>query len=161
MSKPAPAKIRLVDCDVHHTVEKPDDLFPYLPSHYVEYIKDFGTMLSSVGYTNMPVKGVRNELWANGQKRHPASDVEQTRTAHLDACQIDVALLTGSGVYGAAVHPEADYAAALCRAFNDFTLDKWIAADDRFRASISISPTDPQQAARRFIVSATIRECCR
>ena len=40
MSKPAPAKIRLVDCDVHHTVEKPDDLFPYLPRHYVEYIKD-------------------------------------------------------------------------------------------------------------------------
>ena len=57
MSKPAPAKIRLVDCDVHHTIDKPEDLFPYLPRHYVEYIKDFGTMLSRVGYTNMPRQG--------------------------------------------------------------------------------------------------------
>ena len=37
MSKPAPAKISLVDCDVHHTVDKPEDLFPYLPRHHVEY----------------------------------------------------------------------------------------------------------------------------
>ncbi len=147
MARTAPGKIRLVDCDVHHTIDKPEDLFPYLPRHYVEYIKDFGTMLSRVGYTNMPRKGVRNELWADGRTQHPASDPEQTRTAHLDACRVDVALLTGSSVYGAAVHPEADYAAALCRAFNDFTLDRWIGADERFYASISVSPTDPQQAA--------------
>ena len=147
MAETAPGKIRLVDCDVHHTIDKPEDLFPYLSRHYVEYIKDFGTMLSRVGYTNMPRKGVRNELWADGRTQHPASDVEQTRTAHLDACRVDVALLTGSSVYGAAVHPEADYAAALCRAFNDFTLDRWIGADERFYASISVSPTDPQQAA--------------
>lgn len=39
--------INLIDCDLHHSISKPEDLFPYLPRHYVEYIKDFGTMNES------------------------------------------------------------------------------------------------------------------
>jgi hypothetical protein len=35
---------------------------------------------------------------------------------------------------------------AYCRAFNDWTREHWISQDDRFRASIHISPIDPQLA---------------
>jgi len=139
-------EINLIDCDVHHVTSGPDDLYPYLPRHYVEYIKDFGTMMPGVGYTNMPRGGCRAELW-EGQEKHPGSNVDLARERHLDAYSIDIAVLTGSTVYGAAVHPNADYAAAMCRAFNDWTLDTWIKADSRFKASIAIAPTDPQQAA--------------
>ncbi|NJN81431.1 MAG: amidohydrolase family protein [Caldilineaceae bacterium] len=59
---------------------------------------------------------------------------------------IDLAILTG-GPYAAAVHPDADYGAAYCRAFNDWTAEHWLTADPRFRASIHIAPTDPIQAA--------------
>ena len=86
--------INLIDCDVHHSTSKQDDLFPYLPRHYVEYIKDFGTMMPGVGYTNMPKGGVRAELW-EGQDKHPGSNIELAREKHLDAHQIDIALLTG------------------------------------------------------------------
>ena len=141
--------INLVDCDVHHITSKPDDLYPYLPRHYVEYIEDFGTMMPGVGYTNMPRKGCRAELW-EGQEEHPGSNIELAREKHLDTHQIDIAVLTGSTVYGAAVHPNSDYAGAMCRAFNDWTLDTWIQADSRFRVSISIAPTDPQQAAEEI-----------
>jgi predicted TIM-barrel fold metal-dependent hydrolase len=44
------------------------------------------------------------------------------------------------------VHPDVDYAAAYCRAFNDFTLEHWVAKDERFRASIQIAPQDPELA---------------
>jgi predicted TIM-barrel fold metal-dependent hydrolase len=138
--------LHLIDCDLHHSTSKQDDLFPYLPRHYVEYIKDFGTMLPGVGYTNMPRGGCRAELWED-QDQHPGSNVQLAREKHLDAYQIDIGVLTGSTVYGAAVHPNADYAAAMCRAFNDWTLETWIKADSRFRASIAIAPTDAQQAS--------------
>ena len=141
-----PAKaLRLIDCDVHHANRKPEDLFPFLPRHYVEYIKDFGTMMPGVGYTNMPGAGARQDLWTDLDV-NPSTVVDVARKRHLDAYGIDIAVLTG-GPYAAAVHPEADYAAAYCRAFNDWTLETWVAADPRFRASIHVSPADPAQAA--------------
>lgn len=143
---PPPAKaLRLIDCDVHHTNRKPEDLFPFLPRHYVEYIKDFGTMMPGVGYTNMPGNGARQDLWTDTNV-NPSTVVDVARQKHLDAYGIDIAVLTG-GPYAAAVHPDADYAAAYCRAFNDWTLATWVAADPRFRASIHVSPGDPALAA--------------
>ena len=139
----------IVDCDLHHVNPKVDDLFPYLPRFFVDQIKDFGIMMPganfSSGYTNMPREGARADLFENDI--HPATNIEVARRRHLDAYGIEAAVLTGATIYGAAVHPNVDYAAALCRAFNDWTLDSWIAADPRFRASISIAPVDPQQAA--------------
>ena len=40
--------IHLIDCDVHHGTEKIDDLYPYLSKQYVEYVKDFGSMMPGV-----------------------------------------------------------------------------------------------------------------
>ncbi len=141
--------IRLIDCDVHHSTEKIDDLYPYLPKQYVEYVKDFGSMMPGVGYTNMPKKGCRAELWEHTEV-HPSSNIELAKEHHLDAWDIDIAVLTGSTVYAAAVHPNVDYAAAMCRAFNDWTLETWIKADPRFRASVAIAPSDPKQAAKEI-----------
>ena len=148
-TKNAKSGIRIVDCDLHHSTEKIDDLFPYLPKHYVEHIKDFGSMMPVVGYTNMPRHGCREELW-QFTKKHPASNIEVAIEHHLNKWNIDIAVLTGSTVYGAAVHPDADYAAAMCRAFNDWTLENWIKADTRFRASVAIAPSDPKLAAREI-----------
>lgn len=141
--------INIIDCDLHHDVSKPKDLYSYLPRHYVEHIEDFGTMMPGVGYTNLPHKGRRAELW-EGTDKDPATNIELAREKHLDLYGIDIAVLTGSTVYGAAVHPNSDYAAAMCRAFNDWTLDTWIEADPRFRASVAIAPTDPKQAAEEI-----------
>ena len=98
--------INIIDCDLHHSTKKQEDLFPYLPRHYVEHIKDFGTMMPGVGYTNMPRGGVRAELW-EGQDEHPSGNIDLAREKHLDVHGIDIAVLSGSTVYGAAVHPNA------------------------------------------------------
>ena len=137
-------EIRLIDCDVHHVPEREDVLFPYLPRHYAEYIEDFGNMMPNLGHTNMPGKGSRHDLWIDTEV-NPASVPELARKKHLDIYGIDIAVLTG-GPYAAAVHSNADYGAAYCRAFNDWTLEHWVATDSRFRASIHIAPTDPEQA---------------
>jgi predicted TIM-barrel fold metal-dependent hydrolase len=136
---------RIIDVDVHHSFPESSQLFPYLPRQYVEYIKDFGEMMPNVGYTNVPGRGARHDLWVDATA-NPSTDVNVAITKHLDVYDIDLAVLTG-GPYFTAVHPEVDYAAAFCRAFNDYTLEHWVAKDSRFRASIHIAPQDPEQAA--------------
>jgi uncharacterized protein len=139
------SRLRLIDCDVHHSVKAPDDLYPYLPRQYVENIKDFGTMLPAVGYTNMPRKGTRGDLWVDDETV-PGTDPHLVVKQHLDAYDIDFAILTG-GPYPAAVSPMVDFAAAYCRAFNDWTRDTWCELDSRFKGSIHVAPADPWQAA--------------
>ena len=134
----------MIDVDIHHQSDKPDVLFPYLPRQYVEYIKDFGAMMPGIGYTNMPGNGARHDLW-DGKDINPATDPAVLIRDHLDKYNLTIGVLTG-GPYSAAVHPDADYAAAYCRAFNDWTLAEWIAKDARLRASIHIAPQDPAQA---------------
>lgn len=137
---------RIIDCDVHHNLADKEALFPYLPRQYVEQIKDFGTMSPGVGYTNMPGAGARQDLWTGVEgERNPSTVPAVCIEKHLDYYDIDVAVLTG-GPYGMAVHPTVDYAAAFCRAFNDWTLEEWVAKDERLWASIHIAPADPQQA---------------
>ena len=94
--------INLIDCDVHHSTSKQDDLFPYLPRHYVEYIKDFGTMMPGVGYTNMPKGGVRAELW-EGQDKHPGSNIELAREIAVKVARRHVAVAGDFGHRGLGV----------------------------------------------------------
>jgi uncharacterized protein len=138
-------RTRIIDCDVHHQFDEPSTLFPYLPRQYIEYIKDFGAMMPFLGHTNVPGKGARQDLWV-GTEINPATQPEVCMSKHLELYDIEIGILTG-GPYAAAVHPDADYAAAYCQAFNDWTEEVWLAADPRFRASIHIAPQDPALAA--------------
>ena len=140
---------RIIDCDVHHEPPNVEVLFPYLPRQYVEQIKDFGLMAPSLPYTNMPGGHARQDLWEGTEgEPDPATVPEVCSKKHLDHYGIDMAVLTGAGgPYSMAVNPTVDYAAAYCRAYNDWTLNEWVAKDDRLRASIHIAPADPQQAA--------------
>ncbi len=139
----------LVDCDCHHTWRQVEDIFPFLPRRYVESIKDFGTMLPKAPYTN-----VRSKKGLHFRLDHPVEDetdlAEFTIEHHLNRYGIDVALLTGSSVYSAAGIPDLDYATALCRAFNDFTIEHWIAKDPRLLMTIAVPVHAPEEAAREI-----------
>jgi len=146
--------IRLVDCDLHHMVQRPEDLVPYLPRRYAEYIQDFGTMMPITPYTNIRGLGTRGDLWGDNETNrdaatNPGADPQVARREHLDVYGIDAAVLTG-GPYAASIHPNSDYAAAYCRAFNDWTRENWIATDSRFLGSIHISSSDPAQAGEEI-----------
>lgn len=156
---PAKMPFPIIDCDIHHNLPDAKDLFPYLPRQYVEQIQDFGSMMPGLGYTNVPGAGARDDLWMDSPDVNPATVPDVARRLHLDRYNVEAGILTGGATYGAAVHPNADYAAAYCRAFNDWTLEHWVATDSRFRTSIQISPTDPQQAAEEIERLGTRAEC--
>src|SRR4051812_23898867 len=73
---------RIIDVDVHHAFLDSTPLFPYLPRQYVEYIKDFGDMMPGVGYTNMPGRGARTDLWV-GTTINPSTVPEVCIEKHL------------------------------------------------------------------------------
>lgn len=144
------SRVALVDCDVHQGVGKIEELFPYLPRVYRRQAEEQGVRLPGSGYFNVARDAHRTDL-VDGRNR-PAhdrqlgNDYELMRREHLDLWHVDFALLTGSSMYGTSVLPDPDFAAALCRAFNDYTMERWAARDDRFLVAIAVSTSDPRQA---------------
>ena len=149
-----PKALTLIDCDVHHQYKDEKELLPYLPREHQERILDFGLGLGGPGYQNQIWKGTRADLWRPDQadtwrddKDVPGANPDNFREHLLDRYGVDYAVLTGGNLYGVVAQPDADYAAALARAHNDWTADKWLAFDPRFKASITIAPQDPELAA--------------
>ena len=137
----------IVDCDLHHIWHEIDDVFPYLPRQYVEQIREFGPMLPKLSYTNVPnILGYRSDLEVTRETNFAEFTVQE----HLDPYQIDVAVLTGGSVYGVVGISDVDYASALARAFNDWTLDTWVSVDPRYRMTLAVCPNDPAQAAEEI-----------
>ena len=54
--------VRIVDCDVHHSFESPDQLLPYLSKFYQEHLYDQGLQFAGGGYPNTPFRKTRNDL---------------------------------------------------------------------------------------------------
>ncbi len=152
--------IALIDCDIHQIIEKPDDLFPYLPRVYREQILDQGMLLPGAGYFNVPRRAGRTDLDphyfdtgcdANMHSIHDlGAQYDVLKETHLDLWNVDYALLTGASVYPASVSPDPDYGAALARAFNDWTLEEWAAKDNCFLVAINLSVHDPQRAVEEI-----------
>src|SRR5262245_35611726 len=132
--------LALIDCDVHHKVKKVDELFPYMPRVYRQQILEQGLRMAGSGYFNVTKTAVRTDLAEScdasmkpGYDGHAyGEDPEQAIRQHLDVWNVDYALLTGSTVSGASVLPDPDFAAAITRAFNDWSIEHWLARDKRF-----------------------------
>lgn len=138
-------KPRIVDTDVHHGINDWSDLYPYLPEVYTERLRDHGGA------------GPSSQFWHNGGIRGTRADfldmhdpITSTRQQLLDECGIDIAILTGSSAYGASRMPDADFGSAISRAFNDYTLEHWLPADDRFRYAMAINTQNPVASAEEI-----------
>ncbi len=98
-------------------------------------------------WTNMPNN---NGYRADHDVDEQTNFAEFTVTEHLDRYDFDVGILTGQDLYRLPATTNLDYAAALCRAYNDWTLEHWIATDERFRMILTVGPNDPIQAVQEI-----------
>ncbi len=144
--------IPIIDTDVHHTFADKSDLFPYMERYYAERFATYGTGVGTSHANNGGFRGRRADT-IDIEEPQPANigtsaiDVEDTRIRLLDGSGIDIAILTGGPGAGASAMLEVDYGSAICRAFNDYSLEHWIAKDDRFRYCLHINTQDPVGAA--------------
>src|SRR5688572_20461726 len=90
--------IALVDCDVHQTVSKLDDLIPYMSRVYRQQAHEQGIRLAGSGYFNVATDAARTDLSTDcdGTKhsfREQGTSYEQLRAQHLDLWNVDKVLL--------------------------------------------------------------------
>lgn len=140
--------VSLVDCDIHHNFQSSSELMPYLPKFYQDHMIDQGLHLPSFGYANIPFRTNRPDLKDPDLKSREFNFcLEFLQKEHLDRWNIDIGLLTGPPpFYSYSGLPDPDWAAALCRAFNDWTVDHWLEKDERVVNAILVSPNDPALA---------------
>src|SRR5262245_29798656 len=143
-----PRKLFIVDCDIHQSYSSIKDLYPYLPKVYQDVIEDFGVSMGGLTYPSIAKRATRHDLWKDEQTA-PGTDIQQVRKDLFDAYGFDYGVLSG-GPYGASAMQDADFAAAICRAFNDWVQDTWLAADERFLGSIHVAPQDPALAVQEI-----------
>lgn len=152
--------ITIIDCDVHPQIPKMDLLFPYLPRVYQEYVSDQGWCLPTGGYQNFPKQAGRTDLVNDCDANRPSDkpdrrnrsgcDVALLREEHLDVWNVDYALLIGLDLQAVSVIPDADYAAALASAYNDWLIDHWIEQDNRLKMCMVVSTSDPKLVAKEI-----------
>lgn len=153
-------ELATVDCDVHpHLKDGLRSLSPYLTDAWRRrmlgsaseqswakdvYASQF-TLPKNDMYIN-PVGAMRRDSFPEDGSV-PGSDPDLMARQLLDAHQIDRAVLLGGNVLGLGALADADAAAAVASAFNEWLDEQWLQTDRRFRGALVVAPQDAEQAA--------------
>lgn len=144
-----PRQLSLIDCDAHHNWRGVQDVLPYLPRYWADYVVE--SQFRALPNSPYP-KGVNGGERVDarpGEGQMAGSDVAFFRRQLLDEWKVDVAILTGQ-FYNVAFLANAAFAGALASALNDWMIDVWLGADERFRGSLTVPMQDPLAAAREI-----------
>lgn len=150
--RPAEQKIKMkrsiIDVDIHNFTPL-DEIKRYLPRAYRDQIDLWGWRLPGSLYLNGGVKVGQMTDSTPPDGGFPGSDLEFMREQLLDRYQIEYGILTGSD-YSCQASPDLDYAAAVSRAINEYTIEHWLAKDSRLKGSVFIPKQDALQSAKEI-----------
>lgn len=144
----------LIDCDVHQEWTSQDDLLPYLPEGWREYVLGPGragpiSMDASSGYSN-PHGFDREDAFPDHPDWPAGSDPQMFRDQLLDKYNIERAILTYGDVMMVSEFRNPYFAAECARAATQWMKEKWLAFDDRFYGSLLASNHLPEVAAQEI-----------
>ena len=139
----------VVDGDIHPKHRGADDLKPFLSQRWFEYFTMYGNRVrhgnaNGFPYPKMTPGAYRRDAWP--ESGMPGSDLAMMRAQLLDPCNISMGVLNPLSPSG---HGDlnADFAAAMSSAVNDWQLAAWTKPEPRLKASICIPYEDAQAAA--------------
>jgi predicted TIM-barrel fold metal-dependent hydrolase len=141
----------VIDCDVHHTWVSQDELYPYLPRSWRDFI-------SLPAGRHLPLDGSRIYMPSIHINRldaipsgggPPGSDYELMRSQLLDPFRIEHAMLTYSIGQNASI-PNLYLATEVVRAANDWTIEQWLSRDPRLCSAILLPTQVPDDAAEEI-----------
>jgi predicted TIM-barrel fold metal-dependent hydrolase len=143
------------DVDIHHCLRNPLEILDYLPAEWHDFVRGDGRSV----FTMMPPipDGVvvqhdykRGDARPKGGGAYSAgSDYQTLREQLLDSEPDYRGVLTHQlGEFGG--HFNQYFSRALAAASNDWTLDAWLAKDERLFATIVVSLSEPQEAAKEI-----------
>ena len=138
-----------IDCDIHPAVPSTAALLPYLPDYWHDqflnrHIERYPFTLMSFP-PNTPASCRPDWRVENGI---PGSDLAALRRQALDAFESSIAIC--NVLHGAVALFNADMAAVLCAAINDWTARELLDRDPRLRASMLLPMQNPELAVREI-----------
>jgi predicted TIM-barrel fold metal-dependent hydrolase len=142
----------IVDVDVHHRPKHDLELVDYLPERWRDYVRAGGRSTFPVlppdsGVGDLTPGGGDDRFAPDGSR--PGSDYQTLRDQVLDPFNVYRAILTHNvGQFGA--HHNPYYAAALCSAANDWTIEQWLPRDERLTMLVATPFGQPAEAAREI-----------
>ncbi len=144
-----PAKETLIDSDVHHSYRSQQDLLPYLAEPWRTQVARGRGLGTGHGYSS-PI-GVNREDASPPGGGPPGSDPQFLLEHHLKPYHIEKAVLNPAGILSISCSPDADFAAAVCAAYNDWIIHSpWLSGNEHYYAACLIATQDPERAAREI-----------
>lgn len=146
----------IIDADVHHNWVTERELIPYLAPRWREYVTGWPrgrpslTATAGAGGGHPAMGGLPYRHDAIPTSGIPGSDYELLRSQLLDRHQVQLAILGYDiGANGGLMNLEL--AADVCRAANDWNLEKWLSIpDERLRGTVMLASQQPEIAAREI-----------
>jgi predicted TIM-barrel fold metal-dependent hydrolase len=140
----------VIDLDVHPAAN-PGDLDPYLPQRWKEHVRDYGTRVGSglrrVSHYPPFSGGLRGDAWPAGGGV-PGSDLDLMREQLLDKYNVQLGTLECLNPAQDVLNP--DLSDVLCRAINDWQLEKWVYPEPRLRLAMLIPQEHPDLAVKEI-----------
>jgi predicted TIM-barrel fold metal-dependent hydrolase len=143
------ARLKVIDCDVHHALGSLKDLHPYLSQRWREYLDVYGPrspvpFTRSSPYPKAAPALSRTDSWPpNGGP--PGSDLEFLQKQLLDANNIEYGMLHLLSPTGMDQRNQ-DFGAALATAINRWQYENWTQKDRRLKAAIVVPGEDAAAA---------------
>jgi uncharacterized protein len=138
-----------IDCDLHPAAPSVRALMPYLDDFWREHLAERyidQSPFTLMSYApNLPQSARPDWRPAKGL---PGADLDTVRAQALDPFGTRFAI--ANVLHGLVALFNADMAAALCRAVNDWMAREWLDREPRLRASILVAPQDAELVADRL-----------
>ena len=141
------ARLHCIDTDVHNDLPSWEELRPFLPRQWHPWLDDGGPAFAARYYAN--TGSGRMDDAVREEDGLCAGDPEWVVQQLLRKYRIDLGILTGDRI-GLSVQHDPRFCAALARAYNDWTLAKWVRPYPCFKGSILVPAQDPEAAAQEI-----------
>ncbi|MFB5934548.1 amidohydrolase family protein [Peribacillus frigoritolerans] len=141
-------KRTIIDSDIHNYTAL-DEIKKYLPRVYRDQIDLWGWRLPGSLYLNGGIKVGQMADSTPPDGGFPGSNLDFLSSQYLDPFHVEYGILTGSD-YSCQASPDVDYAAAISSAINEYTLEQWLAKDNRLKGSVFIPKQEPSLAVKEI-----------
>ncbi len=143
--RPAQSRMKTLDCDVHHALRSPKDLYPFLSQRWRDHLETYGfrhptPFTHSSPYPKTAPALSRTDAWpANGGP--PGSDLDFLRAQLLEPNNVEFGMLHLLSPHGMDQRNQ-EFGAALCRAINEWQVAEWTGKERRLKAAIVVPGED-------------------
>ncbi len=153
LDRPKAAAVGIIDCDVHPTVRRSENLKPYLSRRWWDHYQAYGLrpkhgVVGAEPYPKAQPRAARRDAWApNGDP--PGSNLAFMREHYLEACNVERAIMSP-------LNPTAQgdqsigFSIAMASAVNDWQRDAFTRPESRFKASIVVPYEDAAASVREI-----------